>query len=374
WTVPLGGGEHYMLIEYDDAGNPVWLRNSGYPGAVTHDFSRDVLVHPSGLVIACGQYGSNTSVGSDAVLVAYDLAGNPAWTRIYDGPAGRSDSADRLALAPQGRVRAAGYTRTASSDYDTLTLSVDAAGGLHWARIFGGAGLLDDLPTALDVDAGGRTAVVGWTVPLGGGEHYMLIEYDDAGNPIGEAFYSGFTSDDSTALDVAFGPGGAIFVTGDSEGFGTQQDVATLRYDVGVVSAYCTAKSASIGCLPAIAWSGTPSAASGMPFLITASAVINNKVGILIYGKNGPAQTPFQGGTLCMVVPIVRTPLQSSGGTPPPNNCSGKFSFDFNAYIASGKDPGLVAGQQVNAQYWFRDPGDPFGSGFSNALEFAIQP
>ena len=202
----------------------------------------------------------------------------------------------------------------------------------------------------------------------------MLVEYDDAGSPLGEAFYSGFTSDDSTALDVAFGPGGAVFVTGDSEGFGTQQDVVTLRYDPGVVGTYCTAKSASIGCLPAIAWSGAPSASSLAPFLITASAVINNKVGILIYGKNGPSAAPFQGGTLCMNPPIVRTPLQSSGGTPPPNNCSGKLSFDFNAYVASGKDPGLVAGQQVNGQYWFRDPADPFGTGLSNAIEFTIQP
>jgi hypothetical protein len=369
-----GSGLEFSVARLDAAGNLVWLRNSGYPGAVTHDFARDVVVHPSGLVIACGQYGSNTIAGSDAVLVAYDLAGNPAWTRIYDGPVGRSDSADRLALAPQGRVRAAGYTRTASSDYDAVTLSVDAAGGLHWARLFGGAGLLDDLPTALDVDAGGRTAVVGSTVPLGGGEHYMLIEYDDAGSPIGEASYSGFTSDDSSASGVAFGPTGVVFVTGDSAGFGTQQDVVTLRYDVGVVSVYCTAKSSSIGCLPAIAWTGTPSATSGTPFLISASAVISNKSGILAYGKNGPAQVPFQGGTLCMAPPILRTTLQSSGGTPPPSNCSGKFSFDFNAYIASGKDPALAPGQQVNTQYWFRDPGDPFGSGLSNALGFTIQP
>jgi hypothetical protein len=69
----------------------------------------------------------------------------------------------------------------------------------------------------------------------------------------------------------------------------------------------------------------------------------------------------------------VRTMLQNSGGTPP---CGGSFQMDFNAYIASGKDPGLVAGQQVWVQTWSRDPGfaPPNNTSLSDAVTFTLCP
>jgi hypothetical protein len=32
----------------------------------------------------------------------------------------------------------------------------------------------------------------------------------------------------------------------------------------------------------------------------------------------------------------------------------------------------LVVGQQVNAQYWSRDPQDPFTTNTTNAVQFAV--
>ena len=109
------------------------------------------------------------------------------------------------------------------------------------------------------------------------------------------------------------------------------------------------------------------------PFLVTASQVINKKFGILFYGP-GTDSKPFQGGTLCVSGKIVRTQVQSSGGNPPPDDCSGTYSYDFNARIQGGADASLVQGAVVRCQYWYRDPSDPagFGSGLTNALEFTI--
>jgi choice-of-anchor B domain-containing protein len=137
----------------------------------------------------------------------------------------------------------------------------------------------------------------------------------------------------------------------------------------GGPTVYCTGKLNSQGCVPAIAFSGTPSASSPSPFTISAAAIVNATNGILFYG-HGQDNVPFQGGTLCAASPITRTNLQISGGTLP---CSGNFSFDFNAHIQGGGDPSLVAGALVNAQYWYRDPPSSFGAGLSNAVEFTIQ-
>jgi hypothetical protein len=136
---------------------------------------------------------------------------------------------------------------------------------------------------------------------------------------------------------------------------------------------FCTPKVNSQGCLPAIGFVGNPSASGATPFLITATQVLNNKTGFLIYGYT-PANTPFQGGTLCFSGTLKRTPAQNSGGNPPPNDCSGSYSFDFNARIASGIDPNLVVGRDIYAQYYSRDPASSFAVGLTNALAFTICP
>jgi hypothetical protein len=140
------------------------------------------------------------------------------------------------------------------------------------------------------------------------------------------------------------------------------------------VSVYCTPKVNSQGCTPKINFTGLPSATDPNPFQVKATQVINHKTGMLFYGF-GQAAIPFSGGILCVESPITRLPTMSSGGNPPPDDCSGRYSFDMNAHIQSGVDPQLVAGASVAAQYWQRDPAHPdmTGIGLTDAVQFCIQ-
>jgi hypothetical protein len=136
---------------------------------------------------------------------------------------------------------------------------------------------------------------------------------------------------------------------------------------------YGQGKLNSQGCLPSIAFSGSPSASAGSGFLISAANVLNLKLGLLVYSHQAAAAS-FQGGTLWVGGSIKRTPGQNSGGSPMGSNCTGMLSLDFNARIASGVDPSLVAGSAVFAQYVYRDPQGSFGWGLSDALAFTICP
>jgi len=72
--------------------------------------------------------------------------------------------------------------------------------------------------------------------------------------------------------------------------------------------------------------------------------------------------------------PIRRTALQeNSGSAGSPTPCAGRFSFDFNSYIATGADPLLqVIGQTFACQHWSRDPADLVGSSLTDAVRGAI--
>lgn len=141
----------------------------------------------------------------------------------------------------------------------------------------------------------------------------------------------------------------------------------------GAVQAYCTAKLNSAGCVPSVIGVGSPSATAPVPFRIKARDVINNKAGLLFYGLAADA-TPYLGGLRCVQPPVRRTQLQNSDGNPPPNDCSGMLSFDFNEHIRSGTDASLIPGAQVFAQFWYRDPQSSHASGLTDALRFSICP
>jgi Tol biopolymer transport system component len=138
---------------------------------------------------------------------------------------------------------------------------------------------------------------------------------------------------------------------------------------------YCVAQQNSLGCTPAIAFAGVPSATNANPFTLAASQLLNNKAGNLFFGLSGPQLQPFLGGYLCVRPPTVRTGTLFSGGTPFGSDCTGQFYLDFNAYIASGTQPALqIPGTEFWAQIWSRDPASPSTTNLTDAIEALVQP
>ncbi len=189
---------------------------------------------------------------------------------------------------------------------------------------------------------------------------------------------------ESTGTAIAIHTHGGCNATGDSN-HGTRIGQAQLQQALanprgvlacnGSWSTYCAAKVNSQGCTPSVSASANPSFAGGAgSCVVTAVNVINNQFGIFFYGLT-PAAIPFQGGTLCVTGGVVRTPIQNAGGNPPPADCSGTYTFDVGARIASGADPRLVVGATIVGQFWSRDPASAsYPSGLTNGIRLTIGP
>lgn len=121
---------------------------------------------------------------------------------------------------------------------------------------------------------------------------------------------------------------------------------------------YGQAKPTSFGTLPELyAW-GVPSV-SGAGLRIGTDGAPWNRPGILFSGP-APDSRAFLGGTMLVKGPLVR---------------ERHFQTDlFGAVeVTLTLDPALV-GTTRCVQMWFHDPGDAFGVGLSDALEFSVCP
>ena len=238
-----------------------------------------------------------------------------------------------------GRVWSFRWANGAVSDFVDHTAELALGGALQSIASFG-------------EDAAGELYLCDWVA----GAVYRLGSTD----PLVDCNANGL----SDACDLAQGTSADV----DGNGVPDECECGTLPVT------YCTAKTNSLGCAPAIDHTGTPKLGAAEPFVVRCDAVLNHSVGLLLYGT-APTATPVQGGLLCVASPFKRTSGQVSGGNAGSGtDCSGAFAFDFTAYVAAGLDPALVAGAKVDAQYWSRDPADPtgFGSSLSDALEFVL--
>ena len=177
-----------------------------------------------------------------------------------------------------------------------------------------------------------------------------------------------------TNADAALQPGSPCLDAGDPlaplDPDGTRADMGCAYSDGCAPEVFCEGQTGV--CPVALDFLGSASTSSGQPFLIRLNRAPSGQNGLFFYAVGSPAlPNPIAFGNLCLGSSLRRTLVASSG---PGGPCGGRFSFDFNSWIASGVDPLLVEGATVVGQWWYREPAAPNGAALSPATRFAICP
>jgi hypothetical protein len=142
---------------------------------------------------------------------------------------------------------------------------------------------------------------------------------------------------------------------------------------------YCTAKVNSCGGLPAISSSGDPSAAATSGFVLMGSLAQTDKAGLVLYTDNGPGNSPFQGGILCVSSQgLRRGSITVSTGGSGPFVCDALYSMDWSSFAsgALGGSPQAYlkqVGTVIHVQWWGRDT-QAAGSYLTGGLQYTVCP
>jgi hypothetical protein len=246
--------------------------------------------------------------------------------------------------------------------------------GTQWSSLGGNPGFdgsvraiaIHDAGEGPQVHVGGQFGVPAEHVARWNGSSWVALDEEPSAQVLGLA-----------SFDDGQGLGPALFASGQFDRWlgaaGATASLCVARIAPNAPCdpvAYCTAKVNSQGCTPAMHATGSTSLAADT-LRLRANNVLNNKSGLLFWSL-APNSSPFQGGVMCCQPPVVRTPIQSSGGNPPPDDCSGAFAFHWNQSYASSL--GLPVGDWYYCQYWSRDPGVPSTTNLTDALRFLLTP
>jgi uncharacterized delta-60 repeat protein len=226
WSYGGETGADYATVKYDTDGNELWVSRYNYGG----DCARAIALDQDGNVYVTG--GSEVTLYSgDYATVKYDTNGNEQWVARYNGPGNYADCANSIALDADGNAYVTGWSSVSETDEDYATIKYDTAGNELWVARYNGPGNDDDWANAIAVDVAGSVFVTGYSSVSGTDVDYATIKYNTNGNELWIARYNGPGNTWDRAGAIALDPEGNVYVTGGSEGSGTDSDYATIKYD-----------------------------------------------------------------------------------------------------------------------------------------------
>ncbi len=240
-----GTNRDYTTIAYDAAtGKQLWLSRYNNPRRSGYDAASALAISPDGsrLYVTGTSHGRSSDV--DYATVAYAAAsGRQLWVARYNGHANKEDSAESVAVSPDGSkvfVTGSSWGRTSLLDYATVayqaatgdpgrthrditTIGYNATTGAPlWVRTFD-ADHKDDIPTSLAVSPNGASILIAGSSGAGTtatqSYRFLVLAYGAvSGTKLWSTRLLQDSAADDTAASVVVSPNDrTVFATGNKK-------------------------------------------------------------------------------------------------------------------------------------------------------------
>ncbi len=174
---------------------------------------------------------------SGTSFLALNAQINIQWQTRYSSVGSNIDRAEDMFMDGSGNVYVTGLGLGASGNFDYVTIKYDPAGVELWRMEYNGPGNGLDEAHAITVDGSGNVYVTGWSLGTGGFD-YGTVKYNSAGVQQWASRYTNTAAGTDEAWDVGADNAGNVFVTGSSDGTGTNSAATTVRYNSAGVQQY----------------------------------------------------------------------------------------------------------------------------------------
>ena len=224
----MGMNLDYTTIKYLPNGDTAWIRRYDGPGGGV-DEAHALAVDHAGNVYVTGQSdGSGSS--ADYATIKYYPSGDTAWIRRYNGPGNNYDMAFSVAVDNSDYIYVTGGSDGASSDWDYTTIKYNSNGDTVWVRRYNGPENFTDIAFDMAVDNSGNIYVTGQSDGVGTDFDYATVKYLTNGDTAWVRRYNGPGNGEDVGRHLAIDIAGNVYVTGYSMGSGTNFDYATIKY------------------------------------------------------------------------------------------------------------------------------------------------
>jgi hypothetical protein len=225
------GSQDYCTIKYNSSGVQQWVAYYNGPGGTT-DIAYGIAVDAAGYVYvtgsSCHGYGAETE---DYATIKYDSAGVQQWVVRFDGEISGPDQAVGIVVDNLGNSYVTGYSYTAASNYDYVTVKYSSAGVQQWLAQYSGPVVGGDEPTYIAIDQNSNVYLTGNSHGNGTLNDYCTIKYSIQGVQQWVARYNGPANADDIPYCLAVDASLNVIVTGRSPRINSDGDYATVKYN-----------------------------------------------------------------------------------------------------------------------------------------------